>query len=425
MPREKKKKLTRRKDGRFLLRYDGQWFYSTPWAPDDSECYQQKREYERRKKEAQNPGSRMTVKKYALGWLKRTKVGVADQTYNEAATLLDKLLRQIGELTLTEVKASDIKAVYSEEFEGCSNTYIRSGAQLYKALFDAVVDDGYRESNPARQKSAQPHRGAETDGHRAITAQERTWIETLCTDHRAHPAVMAMLYAGIRPQEAKALNIDTSVDFDAGIIHVRESVHMDGSNQYTISDQMKTKFSTRDVPLFPPLRKALLLRDERERARARAKAEKRAKRLKQPLQEEEPPKEGKKKYGMLVRSAEGKPVTVQAWRSVWESYVTEMETAINGCPERWYGKKREHRGKQLPPFVKFTVVPYDLRHSFCTMCRDADPPVELNTCIHWMGHKDAKMILAIYDEYNQDRSKKEAEKLEKNLFGSQNGSQNE
>lgn len=57
------------------------------------------------------------------------------------------------------------------------------------------------------------------------------------------------------------------------------------------------------------------------------------------------------------------------------------------------------------------------------MCRDNN--VELNTCIHWMGHKDAKMILKIYDEYTPERGKKEAEKLEKSLFGSQNGSQNE
>ena len=75
----------------------------------------------------------------------------------------------------------------------------------------------------------------------------------------------------------------------------------------------------------------------------------------------------------------------------------------------------------MPPFTHFTVIPYDLRHSFCKMCRDNG--VEINTCIHWMGHKDAKMILAIYDEYTPERGKKEAEKLEKSLFGMQNGMQ--
>jgi integrase len=117
---------------------------------------------------------------------------------------------------------------------------------------------------------------------------------------------------------------------------------------------------------------------------------------------------------MLIASAAGTPVTVQAWRSAWESYVTEMETAINGCSERWYGEKREHQGKELPPFIRFTVKPYDLRHSFCTWCRDNG--VEINTCVHWMGHADAKMILQIYDEFSTERSKSEAEKLKKSLF---------
>ena len=128
------------------------------------------------------------------------------------------------------------------------------------ALFDAAKDDGYCETNPARADSAKPQRGEEAKGHRAITAQEREWIETLCTDHRCHAAVMAMLYAGIRPQEAKALDVDRDVDFEAGLLYVRESVHLKGTNQYTRTDKLKTKQSRRQIPLFPPLRSALLLR---------------------------------------------------------------------------------------------------------------------------------------------------------------------
>lgn len=423
MPRQKRPKLKRRADGRFRLRYDGHEFYSKPWAADERECYEQRDEYIRQKqlglaRSITGP----TIQEYAVKWLKREKINASDQTYAEAACLLEKLTKHLGNSFFRDVKPSDVKDVYGAEFSGLSDSYIKAGAQLYRALFDAAMDDGLCTSNPARAKSAQPHKGKEVEGHRAITAQEREWINTLCLDHRCHPAVMAMLYAGIRPQEAKALDIDRDVDFEKGVLYVRESVHMDGSNQYQRTTELKTKQSKREIPLFPPLREALLHRNDREAGKAQAKAEARAKRLKKPLPE--PPKKPEKEpYGMLVRSATGKPVTVQAWRSAWESYVSEMETAINGCPERWWGKKKEQQGKTLPPFVHFTVVPYDLRHSFCTMCRDANPPVEINTVIHWMGHKDAKMILAIYDEYSQERGKNEAEKLEKSLFGGQNRGQ--
>ena len=417
MPRQKKQHLKRRADGRFACRYKDQWFY----GETEEEALEAREEYKQAEKRGElQLKTGPTVAQYAAAWLPRAKTGSADQTYAAAACLLEKLTKHLGDSFFRDVKPSDIKDVYSTEFYGMSDRYIKAAAQLYRALFNAAMEDGYCDTNPARASSSQPHKGKESKGHRAITAQEREWITTLCLDHRCHPAVMAMLYAGIRPQEAKALDIDRDVDFEKGVLYVRESVHMNGSNQYDRTAGLKTKQSKREIPLFPPLREALLHRNEREAAAAQSKAEARAKRLKKPTPTP-PEKPENEPYGMLVRSAKGKPVTVQAWRSTWESYVSEMETAINGCPERWWGKKKEHKGKKMPPFQHFTVVPYDLRHSFCTMCRDNG--VEINTCIHWMGHKDAKMILAIYDEYTQERSKNEAQKLENALFGSQNGSQ--
>ena len=148
------------------------------------------------------------------------------------------------------------------------------------------------------------------------------------------------------------------------------------------------------VPLFPPLKMAL-----------------------------------KGKSGCLITSAHGERVTHTTWRVVWNSYKTQMETAINGIDKRWYGrtkaqKKLAEEGK-LKPWVEFNIVPYDLRHSFCVMCRDADPPVEINTVIRWMGHADEKMILRIYDEASDYRSEKEAERLKKTLFRSRVGSQDD
>ena len=383
MPRQKKQVLKQRKDGRYCCRYKGMAFF----ARSSDEALALREDYKRREAlgfAAQADGP--LILEYAHKWLRRAKAGVADQTFAEAACLLEKLTNHLGELHFREVKPSQIKDVYAEEFVGVSDSYIKSAAQLYRAFFDAALDDGYCTKNPARADSAKPHRGKETEGHRAITAQEREWINSLCTDHRCHPAVMAMLYAGIRPQEAKALDIDRDVDFDAGVLRVRQSVHLSGTNQYTRTEKLKTKQSRREIPLLPPLRAALA-----------------------------------GLHGPLVPSADGRPVTVQAWRSAWESYVFSMETAINGCQERWYGTKKEQQGKSLPPFQHFTVVPYDLRHSFCTMCRDNG--VEINTCIHWMGHKDAKMILKIYDEFSQERSQREAEKLSQSLFGMQSGVQ--
>lgn len=148
---------------------------------------------------------------------------------------------------------------------------------------------------------------------------------------------------------------------------------------------MKTDWSYRQIPLFQPLKKAL-----------------------------------SGKHGYLVTKANGEQITLSAWKTLWASYLFSMETAINGCEKRWYGKKREHQGKELPPWIDFDIVPYTLRHAFCAFCRDSG--VEINTCRKWMGHADTKMILKVYDSVSDDRFEENRKMVEGKLRG-QNGGQ--
>ena len=382
MPREKKNKI--RKDKRFRRVYHGIPFYS---RISDEDAKAKRDEYIRN--EAQG-FSKQTVSDYALPWLKRTYPAVADSTYTGLAIHLQHLVDQIGNKQISKIIPSDIKQVYADKYAGLSNSYIRSAKQLYCALFDSAVADGLIRFNPARDKSAKPHRGKKPK-ERILSAQEREWIETLCTDHRAWPAVMCMLYAGLRPQECKALIIDRDVDFENNIITVQETVHLDGQ-KYAYNSEMKTDWSNRRVPLFPPLKQALNGR-----------------------------------HGHLITSAHGQPVTIQTWKTAWQSYIFCMETAINGIQKRWYGKTKDQQIKkeagELPAWIEFDIVPYTLRHAFCAFCRDNG--VDINTCRRWMGHADAKMILKVYDSVSEDRSDQERKKVENWLIRGQNGGQTE
>ena len=401
MPREKKQRLKRRKDGYFVCRYKGQWFYSL----DEDDCLSQREQYKQLEKE-QLPAVQ-TVQKYSEAWLDRAYPAVSQATKAGLKIHLRKLTDEVGDRLLSEVRPSDIKQIYSSRYLGLSNSYIKAAKQLFCALFDSAVADGYLRFNPARDRTARPHKGT-AHSHRAITDQERFWIEHLCTDHRAHPLIITMLYSGIRPQEAKALTIEKAFDPDAGVLHINRTAHRDGNNQYKITAQGKTKNAIRDVPLFPPVERVL-----------------------------------KGRKGLLITTAHGKQITSTTWRNVIESYRSCMETAINGMHRRWYRRTKEHKkiiaeaealrkaGKieeakvkegEIPPWIEFTVVPYDLRHSFCTWGRDHG--VELHTMIEWMGHADAKMIMKIYDEVRDNRSQTEAEKLKKSAFRSVNGSIN-
>lgn len=379
MPREKKPTLKRRKDGRYRCVYHGMQFYgNTP-----EEAFAARDEYKLSSQKGFS--SRSTVTEYALPWLKRSYPSVADSTYTGLAIHLQHLIDCIGDKQLADVLPSDIKQVYADEYRGLSNSYIRSAKQLFCSLFDSAQADGLVRSNPARDKTAKPSKGKKPK-ERILTAKQREYIETLCTDHRMHPAVMAMLYAGLRPQECKALNIDRDIDFEHNTITVQEQVHINGQ-KYAVSGELKTEWSKRTIPLFQPLKTAL---------------------------------EGR--TGMLVTSAHGKQVTIQTWKTGWRSYIYCMETAINGISKRWYGKTKDQRIKKeagnLPAWIDFDIVPYTLRHAFCAFCRDNG--VDINTCRRWMGHSDAKMILKVYDSVSDDREQNEREKVEKNWNQVQN-----
>ena len=249
MPRQKKPELKKRSDGRYKCKYHGKQFYgATP-----EEAVARMEEY----KHLETAGivRKATVTDYALPWLKRTYPDVSDSTKTGLAIHLQHLIDEIGSKQIANVVPSDIKGVYSKQYRSCSNSYLKAARQLFTALFDSAVADGLIRSNPARDKTAKPHKGSQPKT-RPITPQERQWILTLCTDHRAYPVVMTMLYAGLRPQEAKAVKIERDVDFVNNVITIHETAHNDGQ-KYDYTTQGKTALANRQIPLFPPLRAAL------------------------------------------------------------------------------------------------------------------------------------------------------------------------
>lgn len=390
MPRAKKQHLKRRADGRYACRYKDHFFYGST----EDEALAQRAAYIYAINNQEIIPSKMTLKAYTEQWGRVAFVGAAESTIIVYLRHLGKIVSFFGEKKLSEIVPLDIKTFYSQCYVGVHNNYIRNARMILVRLLDSAVADGLIKTNPAREKSAAPHKGRTTTSHRSVTKQERAWIESLCTDHRCHPVAMLMLYAGLRPQEAKALNIDEDVDFDAGVIHVRSFAHQVGYTKYVVTSLGKTPKATRTVPLLAPLREALTGH-----------------------------------HGLVISKGDGSLVTKGTFSEAWEAYCNDMSAAINGIPggRRWYGKTKEHKallaaGQELPPYYEFKVTPYDLRHSFCTMCRDNG--VEMHTCIEWMGHTDSSMILRVYDAVTPERTAREAERLNTILSNrSQNGSQ--
>ena len=295
-------------------------------------------------------------------------------------------------------------AKYVGDDDGYSGSTIRRAKMLYRDLFDSAIENGYAMKNPFRSEKFKPTIGK--DGtHREITDEERKLIHTV--QHPFRPAIMTMLYAGLRRGEVLALNADT--DIRNGCIYVSNAVTF--ANNRPQVGSPKTDNAYRTIPIFPPLVSEL-----------------------------------ENIKGLIAPSVKGNDtMTESAFRSAWNSYIAAVEKHINGVQKRWYGLRREDKQRnpkryatvqaliragekekadqlRLTDWVTFDIRPHDLRHSFCTMCCDAG--VDIKQTIEWMGHADEKMILKIYDHVTNRRSQESIQKVEKFLAFCDDSGQN-
>lgn len=375
-------KATLRADGRYVCRYKDRFFYgaTSKEARDKRDAY--KRQIEAGLKAE---ADRVTVRAYAARWVSTHKAHVSDATYNTHVRHLNRFIdyRDFGARPIRDIDATDIQA-YFNSAQGKSRSWLCDMRDTIRGLFRYALADRLVLYDPTiGARLPQGSRGT----HRAITQHERDLISA--TQHRMRPAVMVMLYAGLRRGEALALNIDYDVDFEAKTIRVGKAVrYVDQQHQTIVAP--KTKAGIRTVPLLS------VLADELRGL-----------------------------HGLLMTDVNGQPMTETAFKRAWESYLNALSEAHNGDSKRWYGRRKEDADKQLPPWEDIVIRPHDLRHSYCTMLYDAG--VDIKTTQAWMGHADPTVTMAIYTHLTDTRQKTATEALEnaaKSLAGCQNGCQN-
>lgn len=353
MPRTKKQHLKRRADGRYLCRYQGICFY----GQTEAEALAARDEYKK--------GQRYThpelFSEYAARWLSVYKGNTARGTYNDCARAINRFVEMIGDKPMHRYTQTDIVRFYNS-FAGRSASTIAKHRDPINAVFRAAYADGVITREPTiNAKAPKGHRGT----HRAITPEERLLIHQL--QHRFRPAIMVMLYAGLRRGEVAALDVQRDIDFTRKTLTVRQAIRYDTNRGAVCSP--KTEAGVRTVPLLD------ILADELRGIN-----------------------------GLVCKSATGEQMTSCAFSSALASY----NYALN--------KIRKTPGVDIRA--------HDLRHSFCTMLYDAG--VDIKSAMLWMGHADQQTTMRIYTHLSDTR-RAEAEKAlrnaEKRLLSSQNESQ--
>lgn len=391
-------KLKQRADGRYRCVYKGKAFYGDTQA----EAYRKRDEY-RRMIEAglRREADGLTVHDYAMQWVATYKAHLSDAMYNQHVRILNRFCEfdGIGFRRMADITTQDIQRFYNTAAH-MSHSYICDLRDTLKGLFRYATADRVTLSDPTIK--AKPPKGTKGT-HRAITQTERDLIDRV--QHKIRPAVMVMLYAGLRRGEALALDIDRDVDFINRTISVRGAIVFDNQNQPR-QTTTKTEAGIRTVPLVDKLGKELT-----------------------------------GLHGPLLTRTSGEIMSYSAWSRAWNSYIVELGRAHNGCIKRWHGKTKEHKARieryeqlvsegrmieaeqiKLPPWEDIDIRPHDLRHSYCTMLYDAG--IDVKTAQKWMGHADPSVTIEIYTHLTAEREKVSVEALEKALNPANEG-QNE
>lgn len=331
MSRPKKQKLKRRADGRYCCRWQGKQFMGRT----EDEALNARETYKRLILGGLKP-SDMPFSAYAEEWLKTHKNGISERSLSRYKMYHTAFVESAGDKKLDQYVPSDI-SIFLSSYTGASS--IAQASLSICGVFRSAVADRIIPTDPTL--SVKKPKG--THGtHRAITQEERTAIHN--TSHSLRPAVMTMLYAGLRKGEALALDIDRDVDFENRLIHVREAVHFLPNGQPEITTT-KTEAGVRTIPMLDILANEL-----------------------------------RGLHGLLCVTASGKMMYDSAFDRAWQSYLKALSKTA---------------GKEIK------IRAHDLRHSFATMLYDCG--VDLKSSMLWMGHANETMTMRIYTHLSNQR----------------------
>lgn len=328
---------------------------------------------------------RDTFGDWAERWLKLKKTEISIKRYNSYAAAV-KRFTLISNMPIAKIRAVDIQDIISD----CAASGLaKQTLTLYKSacsqIFKLAIENRVIEFNPAEYIKIP--KAAPQETKRALTAEERQWIEE--TPHRAQRAAMIMLYAGLRRGELIALTW-RDIDLNECTISINKSVEMINSKP-VVKYNTKTDAGMRIVNI--PQKLVDFLKSE-------------------------------SKNNLLVcTDTKGNMLSEAAWKRMWESYIRELNFKYgdfsgivmpdeSGNLTNFKKPKSRFAPTKIPIVIpRFTA--HWLRHTFITLLYMAG--VDVLTAKEQAGHADVSTTMEIYTHLDSKFKKKQINKLDEFL----------
>lgn len=293
-----------------------------------------------------------TVTKYADHWYETFVEGqVSDPVAKQRkARITTYLLPECGHMRLKDVRRSNLQKVLNAPEDMSRDFYVKLRSVI-KNLFECAKDDRLILENPA-DKLELPE--SENGTNRSLTAVERQAVTHAMIWHSFGLFVHIMLRCGLRPQEVIVLRPE-DIDVINRRINVRQALKADGEIGKTKSEK-----GVRSVPIPPDLWL----------------------RIKPRLKHDQ----------NIVVNHTGKRYNRNSVRTGWNAFKREVDILL--------GAEIDGDGKIIESVVAEDLVPYTLRHTYCTDLQRAGVPI--NIARYLMGHSKIELTAKIYTHMDDE-----------------------
>ena len=310
----------------------------------------------------------LTVNAALDSWLARKEKEVTYKTLEGYQAPCKRIRERFGECQVDDITPAQIQAFINDiAARGYKRTTVQRPLDILRMMFDFVITTpgSTLRSNPCT--GVRLPKGLQQE-NRDLAPREAIEIVKASLSHPFGLYPFFIMYSGLRDQEALAIR---SEDIRDGKIHINKAISWQSNKP--VLKTTKTENGIRAVVLLSPLAEAL------------------------------------PKFSGYLFSADGgkNPLTQTQFRHRWNAYCRDVglaycETEKHYSPtnNRVYEKKSWHN----------TIVPYQLRHEFASLCFDAglDPADTADL----MGHSSEMLTRKWYTHIKEQRREKTADKLE-------------
>lgn len=366
--------------------------WTSVYGKTKEECRKKAKQKAEAFKQAAVTAANPYVFQYAAQWYRLNTGDLGQKRKDDYRNAINNhICPVIGSLHMQEVTPDDIQTVMAEA-AGLSNSAQQKIVTTLKRIFKAAERNGTIPKSPCEDLVAG---GKETQDKDPLSKEQQQKLISAVRGTKAELFVLLALYAGLRREEALAMQWDcVHLDAVPPYISVRRALRWDGKNAPIISEELKSKAAARDIPIPQQLIDGL----------TKAK----------------PPKP----EGMVIANSRGEAMSAASFRRMWDvirvrsERIVKEKTTDGKIVEKQLKIGDKIRNHDIRISLDFHVSPHQLRHTYITELILAGANIKVVQYL--AGHKTVQLTLDIYTKLMENKPKDTAPAVEL-AFGVKNG----